>query len=165
MNHRPTAQQIIDQLQLAPLEREGGMFRSTYHTNEKVDGNIMGSAIYFFLTKHAFSHMHRLPKDEIYHFYMGDPVELLELLPDGTVRTIIIGADMEKGQRPQVVVRAGSWQGSRVMEGGEYALMGTTMSPGFGPDDYEHADAEDLIAQYPDAERAIRRLTGETIYQ
>ena len=165
MTNRPTAQEIIEGLHLAPLDREGGMFRSTYRTKENVNGQTMGSAIYFFLTKHAFSHMHRLPKDEVYHFYLGDPVDLLELLPDGTARTVTIGADIQNGQQPQVVVRAGSWQGSRVADGGEYALMGTTMSPGFEPNDYEHADAQELIRQYPAAAEWIERLTGDTLYQ
>ena len=77
-------QKIIDILGLTPLSQEGGLFRSSYRSPGKVDGRDMGSAIYFMLTGQGYSHLHRLCTDEVYHFYSGDPVELLELLPDGT---------------------------------------------------------------------------------
>ena len=81
---KPSIQEIIDLLGLEPLGREGGMFRSTYRSPALMpDGSNAGSAIFFFLTANAYSHLHRLPTDELYHFYLGDPVELLELFPDG----------------------------------------------------------------------------------
>jgi predicted cupin superfamily sugar epimerase len=89
-------------------------------------------------------------------------MELLELLPDGTSRKVILGGDILAGQKVQYVVKSGIWQGSRLVDGGEYALMGTTMSPGFEESDYEHADAGELIKKYPQEEEMIRRLTGET---
>ncbi len=155
--------EIIKRLDLHPLEREGGLFRSTYRSSGKADGRDMGSAIYFMLTGEAYSHLHRLPTDEVYHFYSGDPVELLELLPDGSYHRVILGGDILSGQEVQYVVKAGNWQGSRLVDGGEYALMGTTMSPGFEPSDYEHAEnPELLIEQYPEQEVMIKKLTGET---
>ena len=77
-------QKIIEILDLTPLSQEGGLFRSSYRSPGKVNGRDMGSAIYFMLTGQGYSHLHRLCTDEVYHFYAGDPVELLELLPDGT---------------------------------------------------------------------------------
>lgn len=164
---KPTIQEIIDLLKLEPLSREGGMFRSTYRSPTLLpNGRNAGSAIFFFLTAHSYSHMHRLPTDELYHFYLGDPVEFLELFPDGSSRRVILGQDIMNGQQLQTLAHAGSWQGSHVMDGGEYALMGTTMSPGFTENDYEHAsNPEDLIARYPSQADLIRRLTGETIYR
>ena len=154
---------IIEALDLQPLEMEGGLFKSTYRSEAKVDGKNMGSAIFFMLTGEAYSHLHRLPTDEVYHFYLGDPVELLELLPDGSSRKVILGGDILNGQKVQYVVNAGSWHGSRLVEGGCYALMGTTMSPGFEPSDYEHAQNPDkLIEKYPEQEEMIKKLTGET---
>lgn len=70
----------------------------------------MGSAIYFMLTGQGYSHLHRLCTDEVYHFYSGDPVELLELLPDGTSRVTVLGSDLCAGQEVQHVVPAGAWQ-------------------------------------------------------
>lgn len=156
-------EEIIKYLDLQPLEKEGGLFKSTYRSSEKIGIKDMSSAIYFMLTGEGYSHLHRLPTDEVYHFYSGDPVELLELLPDGSSRVIILGGDILSGQKVQHVVQAGSWQGSRLLDGGEYALMGTTMSPGFEFEDYEHAEnTELLIEQYPEQEKKIRKLTGKT---
>lgn len=164
---KPSIQEIIDILGLEPLGREGGMFRSTYRSPALMpDGSNAGSAIFFFLTANAYSHLHRLPTDELYHFYLGDPVELLELFPDGSSRRVILGQNILSGQQLQALAHAGSWQGSHVLDGGEYALLGTTMSPGFRESDYEHAgDPDALIAQYPEQGELIRRLTGETIYR
>lgn len=160
------ADEIIQKLGLEPLEREGGLFRSTYRSPGKVGEKDMGSAIYFMLTGRGYSHMHRLVTDEVYHFYSGDPVELLELLPDGSSKVTILGSDICAGQHVQYVVRAGNWQGSHLLDGGTYALMGTTMSPGFEPSDYEHAaQPEELIRQYPQAQELLKKLTGETTYR
>lgn len=156
-------EEIIKCLDLQPLEKEGGLFKSTYRSREKIGERDMCSAIYFMLTGEGYSHLHRLPADEVYHFYSGDPVELLELLPDGSSRVVILGGDILSGQKVQHVVQAGSWQGSHLLDGGEYALMGTTMSPGFEYMDYEHAEnPELLIEQYPEQEKMIRKLTGKT---
>lgn len=157
------AEEIIKYLELQPLEKEGGLFRSTYRSPEKIGERNMSSAIYFMLTGEGYSHLHRLKADEVYHFYLGDPVEMLELLPDGTSRRVILGGDVLAGQKVQYVVQAGNWQGSRLVDGGEYALMGTTMSPGFEMDDYEHAEnTQMLLKKYPEQEEMIKKLTGET---
>ena len=150
---KPSIQEIIDLLGLEPLGREGGMFRSTYRSPALMpDGSNAGSAIFFFLTANAYSHLHRLPTDELF--------------PDGSSRRVILGQDILSGQQLQALAHAGSWQGSHVLDGGEYALLGTTMSPGFRESDYEHAgDPDALIAQYPEQGELIRRLTGETIYR
>ncbi len=103
--------------------------------------------------------MHRLPTDEIYHFYLGDPVEMLILRPDGRGENIILGSDLAAGENIQQVVPGGSWQGSYLIESGRFALMGTTMAPGYDPDDFEPGKREDLIAQYPDHAELIRLLT------
>ncbi|MDO5690675.1 MAG: cupin domain-containing protein [Tissierellia bacterium] len=160
------AEEIIQKLNLQPLAREGGLFRSTYRSVGKCDGKDMGSAIYFMLVGNAFSHLHRLPTDEVYHFYGGDPVMFTELLPDGTVKQTTFGSDILAGEQVQYVAKAGNWQGSRLKEGGTYALMGTTMSPGFDEEDYEHAtDPEMLKESYPQMSEEIDRLTGEAKFR
>jgi uncharacterized protein len=159
-------ERIIKTLELEPLEREGGLFKSTYRSPGKVENKDMGSAIFFMLTGQAYSHLHRLPTDEVYHFYSGDPVELLELLPDGSSRVTVLGSDILNGQKVQYVTKAGNWQGSRLKDGGEYALMGTTMSPGFEETDYEHAsDPGKLIEEYPERREFINKITGETKFR
>lgn len=153
-----TANQIADLLGLQPLRPEGGMYRSTYRTGANASGREMASAIYYLLDSHTFSHMHRLDADELYHFYMGDAVELLLLEPGGA-RRVVLGQNLSAGQRPQVLVPAGCWQGAHLLPGGQWALMGTTMHPAFHTAGYEHGCAEDLCTAYPDQRDLICRLT------
>ncbi len=160
-----TAKDIISLLDLKPLEREGGMYRETYRCKDEVNGRSCGSAIYFLMSKNAFSHLHRMETDEVYHFYMGDPLELTEITSGGEVKIHILGTDLAAGQRPQVIIPGGSWQGSRLMKGGEWALFSTTMSPAFVPEDYENANAEEMIKKYPEHAARIRALTGEIKYR
>ena len=165
MNDKPLTPEYIAQLlNLSPLPQEGGMFRRTWESREAYHNHAMGSAIYFLLTASSFSHLHRLPSDEVYHFYLGDPVELTLLGPDGEVKQITLGDDLPAGQVPQAVAPAGWWQGSRVLPGGQYALLGTTMSPGYADEDYEHGDAAALKEHYPRASEIIDLLTGDAVY-
>jgi len=115
--------------------------------------------MYYLLTAGTFSEMHRLDADEIYHFYAGDPVEILRLFPDGTSDVRRLGNYLQGGEIPQLLVPKGVWQGSRVCSDGSYALMGTTMTPGFRFESYEQAKAADLIAHYPECETLIKQLT------
>ena len=108
----------------------------------------------------SFSAIHRLPADEIYHFYLGDPVELLLLKQDGTSEIVTLGHDVLNGQQIQFAVPAGAWQGSRLVPGGDFALMGTTMAPGFIDEDYLPGERESLARQYPDRAGLITLLTG-----
>ncbi|MGD2027346.1 MAG: cupin domain-containing protein [Anaerolineales bacterium] len=170
-----TPQILIDLLGLEPLAHESG-YEGGYYSRSYLSKDVIpqeglpsryrsakptGSAIYFLLTDDldSFSALHRLPTDEIYHFYLGDPVALLLLHPDGGSQQVILGQDILSGEQMQFVAPAGSWQGSRLMPGGRYALMGTTMAPAFTPDDYGHGNSETLLAQYPDHAEMIRLLT------
>ncbi len=105
--------------------------------------------------------MHRLPTDELFHFYLGDPVEHLHLFPNGTGRVVRIGPDLLAGERPQVLAPRGVWQGARLAPGGShgYALLGTTVAPGFDFADYEGGRREELIASYPAFRELIEALT------
>jgi len=146
--HRLSPQELADLLHLEPLPQEGGMFRRTWQSCREQDGKPLGTAIYYLLTASSYSHLHRLPTDEVYHFYLGDPVELFLLGPEGQVQQVILGRDLAAGQVPQAVAPAGWWQGSHLLSGGQYALLGTTMAPGYADEDYEHGIPEALKAQY-----------------
>ncbi|MBN1284831.1 MAG: cupin domain-containing protein [Anaerolineae bacterium] len=164
-----TAQDIIELLRLVPLEAEGGLYRQTYKSADAVPVAVLpsryrayrsfGTAIYYLLTPGVCSTLHRLLTDEVYHFYLGDPVEMLWLNPDGTSQMLTLGQDIAGGQHVQLVVPHGVWQGSYLKPGGAYALMGTTMAPGFEPEDFEPGVRVALIAQYPDRAGLITRLT------
>jgi predicted cupin superfamily sugar epimerase len=164
-----TAQEIIQRLQLEPLAGEGGYFRETYRSKLAIPSNVLSelydgdrqvaTAMFYLLTPETFSAMHRLPGDEIFHFYVGDAVEMLQLHPNGTGDIIRIGSDIDAGMRPQVLVPGGSWQGSRLLPGGSFALMGTTMAPGFEFADYATGRRAELIAHYPNYRELITALT------
>ena len=94
-----------------------------------------------------------------WHFYLGDPIELLLLHPDGRDEPAVLGTDVLTGQRVQVVVPSGTWMGARLCSGGEYGVYGNTMAPGFVPSDFELADSTDPAARWPHRTELIRALT------
>jgi len=153
---------VISLLDLRPHPMEGGDFRETWRSPVNGDGGgsrSAGTAIYYLVTPHSFSALHRLTVDEVFHFYVGDPVEMLQLSPDGEGRILWLGTDLEAGMRPQAVVPAGVWQGSRLAQGGRFALLGTTMAPGFDVGDYEAGDRAKLLREYPRFQEWIEELT------
>lgn len=168
---RLTAARLIELLGLEPLPVEGGFFRQTWLSSEVIGAAALpsrygrdkpaGTVIYYLLSDEpdSFSALHRLPTDEVYHFYLGDPVELLMLHPDGRSESVVLGQDLLAGQRVQHNVPRGVWQGSRLRDGGSVALLGTSMAPGFDPADYEGGSREALSARYPHAAATIARLT------
>ncbi len=152
-----TPEDLVAHYDLEPIPREGGLFRQTWAGPERSDGRPEGTAIVALLTADDFSALHRLPADEVWHFYLGDPLDLLLLAPDGTARTVVLGPDIRHGQHPQFTVPGGTWMGARVAAGGAWTFFGCTMAPGFTYDGYEHGDAGELTARYP-SEAA--RITG-----
>ena len=165
-----TAEEVKKLLGLRPHPVEGGWFVRTYEAAEKIaaeafsDGRYAGprrtgTAIYYLLEPDTFSEMHRLKSDEVFHFYMGDAVELLRLYPEGTGERTVIGNDLGAGQRPQLVVERGVWQGSRLVAGGSWALLGCSVSPGFEFEDYEAGERVELCRRWPDFVEEISALT------
>jgi predicted cupin superfamily sugar epimerase len=156
-------------LGLTPHPVEGGYFTETYRSTEQLPATglpsrysaarALGTAISYLLTPETFSAMHRLASDEIFHFYLGDPVEMLQLHPDGSHHVVLIGPDLEAGQRPQVIVPRHIWQGARLIPGGRHALLGTTVAPGFDYTDYETASRAALLTTHPTAKDLIVALT------
>jgi predicted cupin superfamily sugar epimerase len=161
----PTPKEIIKALDLKPHSLEGGYYRETYRSPDVVSSPGSGearsgsTAIYYLLTPDTYSALHRLPADEIFHFYGGGPVRMLQLRPDGSGELMLLGSDVLAGQRPQVVVERGVWQGSFLVPGAEFALLGATVAPGFEFCDYEAGDRLALVAQYAEFAEIIRRLT------
>ncbi|MEU0895264.1 cupin domain-containing protein [Streptomyces massasporeus] len=154
-----TPEDLIAHYGLEAIPREGGLFRQTWAGPERPDGRAEGTAIVALLAAGDFSALHRLPTDEIWHFYRGDPLELLLLGPDGTTRTVVLGPDILNGQHVQFTVPAGTWMGGRVRGAGQWTLFGCTMAPGFTFDGYEHGDAVELTARYPAVADEIAALS------
>jgi uncharacterized protein len=156
---RDEGRAIIELLRLQPIPVEGGLFRQTWRL--EADGRVLGTAIYGALTDDldSFSAMHRLTEVEIWHFYVGDPVQLVLLHPDGSVERPVLGPDILHGEQPQVIVPIGTWMGGALVDGGVFALFGTTMAPGFTSSSFETGVREELQRQWPDAAPEIGRLT------
>lgn len=163
------AEYIIQLLGLQPLRVEGGYFAEIYKCQELIPRKALperyhgkrsfGTSIFYLLTPDQVSALHRLESDEIFHFYLGDPVTMLQLHPNGDSEVLTLGQDIVAGQQLQVVVPRGTWQGSVLNEGGEFALMGCTVAPGFEYSDYEGGSRGDLLKEYPEQEELITRLT------
>ena|SRR5579871_746017 len=158
-----TANEIKELLRLEPHPIEGGFFRRTYTAPETVDlergPRNLGSAIYYLLEAGTFSELHVLDSDEIFHFYYGDPVEMLQLYPDGSSAVFTLGQNLAAGQHVQLVVPSGTWQGTRLIDGGKVALLGCSVTPGFDYADYRTASYAELAAKWPDQVERIRALT------
>ena len=160
----PTAQSIIKLLKLKPLPGEGGFYRETYRSALKANcgsrsKRSLGTAIYYLITPENFSTLHRISSDEIFHFYYGDPVELFMFGPGGKTRKAVLGPDIGKGQHPQFLVPKNVWQGTRLLKGGSFALLGTTVFPGFDFKDYRQGERGKLTGLFPLHRKIINALT------
>jgi len=170
------ADDVIRALDLSPLPWEGGWYRETWRSKvdiqatelvDQYDGaRSAGTAIYYVLTPQTVSRMHRLPSDETFHFYLGDPVEMLLLHPDGAKsENITFGQDIFGDDHVQFTIPGNTWMGGRLKlnaakgDKAGFALMGTTVSPGFDFADLEMGTFGDLSAQYPDRKELIKVLS------
>lgn len=158
-----TANDIKALLKLEPHPIEGGFFRRTYTSRYTIDSENgprnIGSAIYYLLEAGTFSELHVLTSDEIFHFYLGDPVEMLQLYPDGRSEVFILGPNLATGQHVQLVVPGGVWQGTRLLREGEFALLGCSVTPGFDYADYKSGKFAELVTKWPDQAERIMALT------
>ena len=156
-----TGRDVIKLLDLQP-HPEGGHFRETYRSDQTVETpfgrRAASTAILYLLTGEAFSAFHRVCSDEMFHFYAGDPVALA-LLDEAGCRTVTLGSDVGAGQHPQALVPGGCWQGLHLDGGGQWALMGCTVAPGFEFEDFELARRDELKAKFPEQGDLIGRLT------
>lgn len=137
-------EKIIKKLKLEPLKPEGGMFVETYRSQDfvEINGNRkqLSTAIYYLLRKGQICKPHRLKSDEIWHFYYGDPVNIYLLNGKNKLEKIILGKNLLKGEKPQIVIPKMVWQAAELKKGGNFALLGTTVSPAFDFEDLEMAD-------------------------
>jgi predicted cupin superfamily sugar epimerase len=168
---QPNAETLIQELDLQPLPVEGGYFTVSFTADEKLPPEALperyelvrnlSGAILFLETPEQFSAMHQLKTDEIYYHHCGDPVEMLFLAPDGTGWTAILGIDIIAGQRPQILAPRDHWHGSRPLPGSPhgFALMSTSMAPGYDPIEAEYAKRDELVELYPSHCELIRALT------
>jgi len=156
---------IIQQLGLEP-HPERGYYRETYRAPASVQVDRPGrvraasTAIYFFISaREPATFLHRLVSDEIFHLYDGGPLDILRLRPDSSWDVARLGLNLDAGERPQVVVPAGTWFGTELVAGASHCLVGCTVAPGFDFADFELAQGAELEGRYPEAADRIRRMS------
>ena len=165
---RPSAEDIIDLFDLTP-NATCGFVRVTYASALKIapgglpapfaDGRPLGSGLYFLVTPHAPVRPHRIRNDQLYHYYLGDPLELFMLHGDDSVERVIVGPDIAAGQRVQLLIPGNTFHTARLLGGGEWFLGGSTEWPGVVPtEDVEIGDVAKLTRQYPEAADEIRSI-------
>ena len=166
-----TAEEIIELLGLKP-HPTCGFVAETYRSPQKISQQALppayegsrpfASVLYFMVTADAHIRLHRIRSDQMYHHYMGDPLEVLLLYPDGTGTITTLGSHLTSGMRPQLLIPGGTFHTSRVRKGragNAFALLGTTEWPGFETPDLELADPDKMIAAYPALRREIEEFT------
>jgi len=163
-----TAQYWIEKLELEP-HPEGGHFRQTYRSGAQIVREALpagfrgacaaSTAIYFLLEGKNFSAFHRLQSDEVWHFYVGAPLVIDMIDPNGKYSSILLGDDPESGEVLQGVVPAGCWFASHVADRKSFAVVGCTVAPGFDFADFEMAKRKELVERYPQHRDLIHQLT------
>ena len=160
--------ELVKQLELEP-HPEGGYFKETYRSEGSIpqeslssefDGNRnYSTGIYYLLQSEDFSAFHRIHQDEMWHFYSGDALEITMISEDGVLSSILLGQDLKNGDVFQFTVPKHYWFAARVTKPNSYALVGCTVAPGFDFKDFELADRDKLIAQFPQHQDVITSLT------
>ena len=149
------------------MHPEGGAFVETYRsalTIDCSDNGIQGrrnlaTNIYFLLKSEGFSAFHRIKSDEVWHFYTGHPVMILEIDEEGQLQKHLLGSNPDNNETFQHVVKAGRWFAAKVMTERSYSLVGCTVSPGFDFHDFELGDRASLINLYPKHTAIITQFT------
>lgn len=144
-----TARDAIERLGLEPLLPEGGHVRQTHR-------DAVASAIYYLLEAPDFSGLHRLRHLEIWAFHAGSPLAMLLIDGAGVVSEHLLGTDLAAGQRPQVVVPAGTWQAAEPT--GPWALVSTVVAPPYADDVVEFARRAEFAGRFAGHEERISRL-------
>jgi uncharacterized protein len=161
-----SASELINYFNLQP-HQEGGYFRETYRSDELIpqEGLPMrfqgprnySTAIYFLLEDEQFSAFHRIKSDELWHFYLGGPLNIFVINEMGQFEIIKMGSNLANGEVFQAVVKAGCWFASQPIQSGHFSFVGCTVAPGFDFNDFELANADLLSAEFPQHDALIRR--------
>lgn len=148
---------------------EGGYFREMYrseesHLKEHLPHRFSGSrshctSIYYLLFGNNFSALHKIKSDEIWHHYEGGTLEIFSIDSNGKFTVHLLGKDFDNNEKPQIVIKAGEWFGSRTKDKESYALVGCTVAPGFDFEDFEMGDRDKLINSFPQHKKIIEELT------
>jgi uncharacterized protein len=148
---------------------EGGSYKRVYTSELQLKKSSLPKSfngdrpvcttIYYLLRQSEFSTFHRIQSDELWHFYDGDALKIYEITTGGSVTEDLLGLEIEKGESPFFVVKAGNWFAAELLPDSSYALVGCSVSPGFDFSEFELAEREKLTSVYPQHTSLIKRLT------
>ena len=160
-----TAEEIRALLKLEP-QATCGFVRVTFISNQRIapgglpapfpDGRSAGSALYFMVTPDAPVRLHRIRNDQLYHRYLGDPIEVLMLHENGTSERVIVGPALGAGQRVQLLIPGNTFHTARVIGQRRWFLGASREWPGVDKVDVELSDVDALAARYPDVADDLR---------
>ena len=145
---------------------EGGAFVETYRSDLLISPEgfpglrAASTAIYFLLGRGEFSAFHRIRSDEMWHFYLGGPLRIVEIDRAGLLRETTLGRDIHEGHSLTHLVRAGTWFASYPAPESDFSLAGCTVAPGFDFQDFELADRVELARHFPDHATIIATLAA-----
>jgi len=148
---------------------EGGYYAESFKSKGRLPESALpqgikgerlwSTAIYFLLSNGEKSKLHKIAFDEVWHFYLGDPLVIVEILQDGTVQETKLGTNVTGGEKLQHVVPGGRWFGSYLPLDSQFAFVGCTVAPGFDFSDFEMGDRDTLLELYPSAKHTILHLS------
>jgi predicted cupin superfamily sugar epimerase len=149
---------------------EGGFFKETYRDARIIPAHSLpegfsgernfSTAIYFLIPAGNKSSLHRIKSDEVWHFYLGDSLVLVQISPQGDVKKTILGQNVKNDQVVQHVVPAGDWFGAYPNLNSEFSFVGCTVAPGFNFSDFELGKKDELLKLFPNAREEIDLLTN-----
>lgn len=163
-----TSTSFIQQLNLLP-HPEGGYFREIYRNEKEVPGNLLSeqysgnrnlaTSIYFLLESGQVSKLHQLKSDEIWYYHTGSPLHV-HIFSGKNYKKLTLGPDVEKNQKLQIIIPAGSIFGAEVILQQSFTLMGCMVSPGFHFDDFRLVTGNELYSSFPEHKSIIKNLTS-----
>jgi predicted cupin superfamily sugar epimerase len=122
------------------------------------DGQPLGSALYFLVTPGAPVRLHRIRNEQLYHYYLGDPLEVFMLHADGSSERVVVGSDIRGGERLQLRIPGNTFHTARVIGRGRWFLGASTEWPGVVPADVEIGKVDELAGNYPDIAAELRAI-------
>ena len=162
-----TVKEIVQLLGLQP-HPEGGFYKEVYRSEGVIEGDCLpgsfhgtrnfSTSIYYLLQRNDFSAFHRIKSDEIWHYHAGGSLLIHSIDQDGNYQCKKLGADLSEGAAFQVVIPAGHWFASEPTADSEFILAGCTVAPGFDFEDFELAEKNRILQQFPEHREIINRL-------
>jgi uncharacterized protein len=164
-----TADEIRSVLKLEP-NATCGFVRVTFVSKQSIaagglpapfaEGRPLGSALYFMVTPGAPVRLHRIRNDQLYHYYLGDPLEVFLLHADGSTERVIVGPDLRGGQRVQLLIPGNTFHTARLIGRRDWFLGASTEWPGVVPADVEIGNLENLAGKYPAVAADLRAIAA-----